>query len=1508
MSRAGGKAQRMGIRRKDLRQFLVRHGLSFYRRHLKKSWVGRAVGQQVLARGLVTVGELQNNNALVDVIPQEVSTSSTGAMQVEENFSVPGFHLSPPLNFAVSDELATRPAINVLLPSLRRAHMSGGPNTALILAALLAERGEHVRLIASDVATDGEEPALFEHMDKLLRRPVKRNLIEPVDGYDRRRPIKIGPDDIFLATAWWTAQIAKYATAQTVHNAFIYLIQDFEPILHEGSTFQARAMETYGLDHVPVINTRLLLDHLLREQAGRYADPEFGKKALWFEPALDRSFYFPEPVAAQKAPRRGEKKTLLFYARPWVARRNLFELGVVALRQAVASGHIDKDNWDVWAMGEKLSPVDLGNGVFLNPLPWMSFDDYARRVRTADLLLSLMLSPHPSYPPLEMAASGKLVVTNSFSVKSAERMRAMSPNILVAEPNSKSIASTLGTAVGRINAGLPSHDPSGEIALPPDWDGSLNGIVDELLVRIKEMRAKPIESDRPLAVGLPAEPKSNYEHYRRDALSRRRRDGAYRQEAGLLSFVSTAYNTAPKYLDELASSLFLQDGGTQFEWFILDNGSTDEATVRKLQDIARHAVVRLMRVEDNLGIVGGMRFCLEHARGRYILPLDSDDLLERDCANVVTRHLLENNYPPALYTDEDKLQDDTFVAPYFKPDWDPVLFMHSCYIAHLCAIDREVALKLQCYTDKTAEGCHDWDSFIRLMGAGHTPLHVPEVLYSWRMHQQSTSANIGSKSYITQSHAATLQRALSARNAPHLRLVNSPLFNHNVDWWYRRDRTAPVSCAMVAIAGDTAADAAIAADTPGGLRQFAERISALSEELVHLQWTGTTPDGDEWLWDAAGLLELYPDAVMVGGTLHDGGRVVDGPRIFGFGGGCDCPDRGQPLTSPGYSAIAWKPHSVSAVSSGHCVVRRDFLLRAMSQLLTAQVSLRMIGPWLGGLAAEQGARVVFSPFMAAKAVAAPEDGASHASIAAFLSRFWSQLPETRFYSRRLGLTPQTAYVPVSDQARLDHLNALQRLTLPYQDWLDAQLRSRGRQYPVPAKPATISIVTPVYGGSDLDLLDELAGVIRRQTLKATQWLLIVNGPMPDAALATVRQRAETDWRAQVIVESKAIGIVAALHIGLSASTGDYVITVDGDDLITDDALQIIAHQIDAKGRPDFLFSDEDMLIGGRPAAPYLRGPYDPMLSLDNSTIWHLCAMKREFALGAGVYSDAAANWCQDWDSVSRMTGNGGRIEHIPEVLYHWRQHSGSTTNNAEGDARQLDSVRHILERHIARSAKPQNFEVADWPESRGARELYIARKKADLPAFIWYGDVLADGQLDCAQDAIVVFASNGVSIDSEPVFLEAARMFDLHPDAAVLGGNVVNAADIIIDGCYLMNANGKLEAPWFARPVTDGGPFALALKTQRVDLPGAALAFFRVSALRQAGLWPLSSATRPADVVWQLCDVLTAASWTVGFSPLIRGRLLAPLKLERAARSATSMGASAPRGLVRYGTSRNFVF
>jgi hypothetical protein len=59
---------------------------------------------------------------------------------------MPGYHLKPPLNFEMADDLAVLSSVNVLFPSPCLKNLSGGgPHMALLLASMLEERGERSR-------------------------------------------------------------------------------------------------------------------------------------------------------------------------------------------------------------------------------------------------------------------------------------------------------------------------------------------------------------------------------------------------------------------------------------------------------------------------------------------------------------------------------------------------------------------------------------------------------------------------------------------------------------------------------------------------------------------------------------------------------------------------------------------------------------------------------------------------------------------------------------------------------------------------------------------------------------------------------------------------------------------------------------------------------------------------------------------------------------------------------------------------------------------------------------------------------------------------------------------------------------------------------------------------------------------------------------------------------------------------------------------------------------------
>jgi hypothetical protein len=398
-------------------------------------------------------------------------------------------------------------------------------------------------------------------------------------------------------------------------------------------------------------------------------------------------------------------------------------------------------------------------------------------------------------------------------------------------------------------------------------------------------------------------------------------------------------------------------------------------------------------------------------------------------------HLEHNGYPPLMYSDEDKIQEGVFKDEYLKPDWDPVLFLNSCYIAHLDAIDREKALALGAYSDPGAEGCHDWDTFIRFMLAGHQPIHVPEVVYSWRMHPASAALDIMSKSYIFSSHEHVLGKFLAAQpNAERYRVEKSPLFGGYPEWWFRRTHTESRPILSLVLSRDPGridTQALLAAtEYPDHRAQaisvygYTEELGRLAAEqaerggLIHLLFEDVAQDGNEWPWEVLALTELHPDTVMIGGRVQDSaGLIVSAGEYLGFGGDCASPDLGRPLLHPGYFGQMWKQRSVSAVSTMLAVVDARFVVEVLQQGgAYPKMSLPFFGAWAGAYARRTGQRIVYSPFLMGTAPsgrAAWDELILPAERAAFVRANLDILPDTRFLSSQLSLDPTKPYEPAS---------------------------------------------------------------------------------------------------------------------------------------------------------------------------------------------------------------------------------------------------------------------------------------------------------------------------------------------------------------------------------------------------------------------------------------------------------------------------------------------------------------
>ncbi len=262
-------------------------------------------------------------------------------------------------------------------------------------------------------------------------------------------PLEVNRADGFVASTWWTAHIANRAVTELGLAGFVYLIQEYEPFTFPMGSYAALAEESYRFDHFGVFSSELLRGYFREHRLGVYARGEAAGDASSssFQNALSEVDPPDRSWLEGRRPRR-----LLFYSRPEPhAARNMFELGLLAIERAVEEAAF-REGWElrgIGALGAGRS-IRLGSGAELEVLPRRGQSDYARLLTEHDLGLALMLTPHPSLVPIEMARAGLLVVTNTFENKTAEALAAISSSLLAVPASIDALAEALVRAAAAV--------------------------------------------------------------------------------------------------------------------------------------------------------------------------------------------------------------------------------------------------------------------------------------------------------------------------------------------------------------------------------------------------------------------------------------------------------------------------------------------------------------------------------------------------------------------------------------------------------------------------------------------------------------------------------------------------------------------------------------------------------------------------------------------------------------------------------------------------------------------------------------------------------------------------------------------------------------------------------------------------------------------------------------------------------------------------------------------------
>lgn len=207
-----------------------------------------------------------------------------------------------------------------------------------------------------------------------------------------------------------------------------------------------------------------------------------------------------------------------------------------------------------------------------------------------------------------------------------------------------------------------------------------------------------------------------------------------------ISVIVPAYNCG-KYLSETLDSVIAQ---TLVDWecIVVDDGSTDNTGEVAENYCSLDARFKCIHQENGGPSVARNNGIL-HSSGKYICPLDGDDLIEKTYLEKATCYLdvhpqtkLVYCYAKSFGSQEELLRFPAFVYDDFI--WQNSLFCYAVY--RRCDFDNTTG-----YNPNMVFGQEDWDFFLSLLDPSDEVHCIDEFLFFYRKHADSRSAVLPEK-------------------------------------------------------------------------------------------------------------------------------------------------------------------------------------------------------------------------------------------------------------------------------------------------------------------------------------------------------------------------------------------------------------------------------------------------------------------------------------------------------------------------------------------------------------------------------------------------------------------------------------------------------------------------------------------------------------------------------------------------------------------------------------------
>ncbi|BAI62003.1 putative glycosyltransferase [Methanocella paludicola SANAE] len=237
-----------------------------------------------------------------------------------------------------------------------------------------------------------------------------------------------------------------------------------------------------------------------------------------------------------------------------------------------------------------------------------------------------------------------------------------------------------------------------------------------------------------------------------------------------VSIIIPAYNQQ-EYIQSALSSVIDQ---TLKDWeaIIVNDGSTDNTDIIAQEFIKKDSRFNYI-YQDNKGLSEARNTGLKLAKGKYVVFLDSDDILDTQMLELTTGYLEKHVNIDIVNGAWDQIDDNGKAisrrfGPIIRKNYLYDLMLTNLFPVHSLLIKKAV-FDYCGFFDVALNSHEDWDMWLRALSNGYKMGYLNHLIAHYRIHPQSMTKN---KQRMINSTCQVLDKTFKPSNIDKIKLLD----------------------------------------------------------------------------------------------------------------------------------------------------------------------------------------------------------------------------------------------------------------------------------------------------------------------------------------------------------------------------------------------------------------------------------------------------------------------------------------------------------------------------------------------------------------------------------------------------------------------------------------------------------------------------------------------------------------------------------------------------------------